>query len=247
MAPPGYVGYSEGGQLTEAVRRRPYTLVLFDEVEKAHPDANMMLQILEDGRLTDSKGRVVDFKNTSSSSPPTSAPPSSRRAAAASASANDDAEDTSYQRIKQLVNEELKNYLGPEFLNRLDEIIVFRQLNKNEVREIAQIMLNQVFKRLKEKEITLDVTDRFKDHSVDEGFNPTYGARPLRRAVMRLLEDNLEEKMLNGDISEVLRASWTSTPRVRSPYHRTAPPSTLRAGRPDYRIAAPCARANECL
>ena len=201
---PGYVGYSEGGQLTEAVRRRPYTLVLFDEVEKAHPDVfNMMLQILEDGRLTDSKGRVVDFKNTLIIL--TSNVGSSvieKGGGGLGFQLNDDAEDTSYQRIKSLVNEELKNYFRPEFLNRLDEIIVFRQLNKNEVREIAAIMLDQVFKRLKEKDITLDVTDRFKDRLVDEGFNPTYGARPLRRAVMRLLEDNLAEKMLNGDIGE---------------------------------------------
>ena len=203
-SPPGYVGYSEGGQLTEAVRRRPYTLVLFDEVEKAHPDVfNMMLQILEDGRLTDSKGRVIDFKNTLIIL--TSNVGSSvieKGGGGLGFQLNDDAEDTSYQRIKTLVNEELKNYFRPEFLNRLDEIIVFRQLNKSEVREIAGIMLTQVFKRLKEKEITLDVTDRFKDRLVDEGFNPTYGARPLRRAVMRLLEDNLAEKMLNGDIGE---------------------------------------------
>merc|ERR1719326_1205322 len=163
-APPGYVGHDEGGQLTEAVRRRPYTVVLFDEVEKAHPDVfNMMLQILEDGRLTDSRGRVIDFKNTLIIL--TSNVGSSvieKGGGGLGFQLNDDAEDTSYQRIKQLVNEELKNYFRPEFLNRLDEIIVFRQLNKNEVREIAQIMLNQVFKRLKEKEITLDVTDRFK-------------------------------------------------------------------------------------
>ena len=176
----------------------------FDEIEKAHPDVfNMMLQILEDGRLTDSKGRVVDFKNTLIIL--TSNVGSSvieKGGGGLGFQLNDDAEDTSYQRIKTLVNEELKNYFRPEFLNRLDEIIVFRQLNKSEVREIAGIMLTQVFKRLKEKEITLDVTDRFKDRLVDEGFNPTYGARPLRRAVMRLLEDNLAEKMLNGDIGE---------------------------------------------
>ena len=203
-APPGYVGFGQGGTLTAAVRRKPFTILLFDEIEKAHPDVfNMMLQILEDGRLTDSKGRVVDFKNTLIIL--TSNVGSSvieKGGGGLGFQLNDDAEDTSYQRIKSLVNEELKNYFRPEFLNRLDEIIVFRQLNKNEVREIAAIMLDQVFKRLKEKDITLDVTDRFKDRLVDEGFNPTYGARPLRRAVMRLLEDNLAEKMLNGDIGE---------------------------------------------
>jgi len=203
-SPPGYVGYSEGGQLTEAVRRRPYTLVLFDEIEKAHPDVfNIMLQILEDGRLTDSKGRVIDFKNsliimTSN----VGASQIEKGGGGLGFQLDDNVEDQSYQRIKSLVQDELKNYFRPEFLNRLDEIIIFRQLNKQEVREIAMIMLNNVFKRLKEKEITLDVTDRFKDKVVDEGFSPAFGARPLRRAIMRLLEDNLAEKMLSGDIAE---------------------------------------------
>ncbi|CEG02027.1 Clp, N-terminal [Ostreococcus tauri] len=203
-SPPGYVGYSEGGQLTEAVRRRPYTLVLFDEIEKAHPDVfNMMLQILEDGRLTDSKGRVVDFKNTliiMTSNVGASA--IEKGGGGLGFQLDDNAEDQSYNRIKSLVMEDLKNYFRPEFLNRLDEIIVFRQLNKQEVREIAYIMLENVFKRLKEKEITLECTERFKDRLVDEGFSPAYGARPLRRAIMRLLEDNLSEKMLTGEISE---------------------------------------------
>merc|ERR1712070_964832 len=190
-SPPGYVGYSEGGQLTEAVRRRPYTLVLFDEIEKAHPDVfNMMLQILEDGRLTDSKGRVIDFKNTliilTSN---VGASQIEKGGGGLGFQLDDNAEDQSYQRIKSLVQDELKNYFRPEFLNRLDEIIIFRQLNKQEVREIAMIMLNNVFKRLKDKD-------------VDEGFSPAFGARPLRRAIMRLLEDNLAEKMLTGDISE---------------------------------------------
>ena len=203
-SPSGYVRYSEGGQLTEAVRRRPYTLVLFDEIEKAHPDVfNIMLQILEDGRLTDSKGRVIDFKNsliimTSN----VGASQIEKGGGGLGFQLNDDVEDQSYQRIKSLVQDELKNYFRPEFLNRLDEIIIFRQLNKQEVREIAMIMLNNVFKRLKEKEITLDVTDRFKDKVVDEGFSPAFGARPLRRAIMRLLEDNLAEKMLTGEIAE---------------------------------------------
>ena len=203
-SPPGYVGYSEGGQLTEAVRRRPYTLVLFDEIEKAHPDVfNMMLQILEDGRLSDSKGRVIDFKNTliiMTSNVGASA--IEKGGGGLGFQLDDNAEDQSYNRIKSLVMEDLKNYFRPEFLNRLDEIIVFRQLNKQEVREIAYIMLENVFKRLKEKDIVLECTERFKDRLVDEGFSPAYGARPLRRAIMRLLEDNLSEKMLTGEISE---------------------------------------------
>lgn len=203
-SPPGYVGYNEGGQLTEAVRRRPYTVVLFDEIEKAHPDVfNMMLQILEDGRLTDSKGRVVDFKNTLLIM--TSNVGSSvieKGGGGLGFQLNQDREDNSYNRIKSLVNEELKQYFRPEFLNRLDEIIVFRQLTKMEVKEIAEIMLKDVFKRCELKGVKLDVTERFKDRLVDEGYNPSYGARPLRRAIMRLLEDSLAEKFLGGEIAE---------------------------------------------
>ncbi|CAL9113655.1 unnamed protein product [Musa textilis] len=203
-SPPGYVGYTEGGQLTEAVRRRPYTVVLFDEIEKAHPDVfNMMLQILEDGRLTDSKGRTVDFKNTllimTSNVGSSVIEKGGRRIGF---DLDYDEKDSSYNRIKSLVTEELKQYFRPEFLNRLDEMIVFRQLTKLEVKEIADIMLKEVFDRLKVKDIELQVTERFKDRVVEEGYNPSYGARPLRRAIMRLLEDSLAEKMLAGEIKE---------------------------------------------
>mmetsp|Transcript_24617 Transcript_24617/g.41126 ORF Transcript_24617/g.41126 Transcript_24617/m.41126 type:complete len:922 (-) Transcript_24617:477-3242(-) len=203
-SPPGYVGYNEGGQLTEAVRRRPYTVVLFDEIEKAHPDVfNMMLQILEDGRLTDSKGRTVDFKNTLIIM--TSNVGSSvieKGGGGLGFQLNDDREESSYNRIKTLVNEELKNYFRPEFLNRLDEIIVFRQLTKLEVKQIADIMLGEVFKRMETKGMHLSVTEKFKDRLVDEGYSPSYGARPLRRAIMRLLEDCLAERILSGEIVE---------------------------------------------
>lgn len=203
-SPPGYVGYTEGGQLTEAVRRRPYTLVLFDEIEKAHPDVfNMMLQILEDGRLTDSKGRTVDFKNTllimTSNVGSSVIEKGGRRIGF---DLDYDEKDSSYNRIKSLVTEELKQYFRPEFLNRLDEMIVFRQLTKLEVTEIADIMLREVFERMKVKDIDLQVTPRFKERVVEEGFNPSYGARPLRRAIMRLLEDSLAEKMLSGEVKE---------------------------------------------
>ncbi|KAF4401087.1 hypothetical protein G4B88_013928 [Cannabis sativa] len=203
-SPPGYVGYTEGGQLTEAVRRRPYTVVLFDEIEKAHPDVfNMMLQILEDGRLTDSKGRTVDFKNTllimTSNVGSSVIEKGGRRIGF---DLDYDEKDSSYNRIKSLVTEELKQYFRPEFLNRLDEMIVFRQLTKLEVKEIADIMLKEVFERLKTKEIELQVTERFRDRVVDEGYNPSYGARPLRRAIMRLLEDSMAEKMLAREIKE---------------------------------------------
>ncbi len=158
-SPPGYVGYSEGGQLTEAVRRRPYTVVLFDEIEKAHPDVfNMMLQILEDGRLTDSKGRTVDFKNTLLIMTSNVGSSVIEKGGGGIGFQLDYGEkDSSYNRIKSLVNEELKQYFRPEFLNRLDEIIVFRQLTKTEVKEIADIMLKEVFERLKKKEIDLQV------------------------------------------------------------------------------------------
>ncbi|RID58340.1 hypothetical protein BRARA_F01646 [Brassica rapa] len=203
-SPPGYVGYTEGGQLTEAVRRRPYTLVLFDEIEKAHPDVfNMMLQILEDGRLTDSKGRTVDFKNTllimTSNVGSSVIEKGGRRIGF---DLDYDEKDSSYNRIKSLVTEELKQYFRPEFLNRLDEMIVFRQLTKLEVKEIADIMLKEVVVRLKDKEIELQVTERFKERVVDEGFDPSYGARPLRRAIMRLLEDSMAEKMLSREIKD---------------------------------------------
>jgi ATP-dependent Clp protease ATP-binding subunit ClpC len=201
-SPPGYVGYNEGGQLTEAVRRRPYTVVLFDEIEKAHPDVfNLMLQIFEDGRLTDSKGRTIDFKNTllilTSN---VGSKVIEKGGGGLGFELSEDQSSSHYNRIKSLVNEELKQYFRPEFLNRLDEIIVFRQLTKDEVGQIAEIMLKEVFERISLKGIQLEVTDRFKTRLIDEGYNPTYGARPLRRAVMRLLEDSLAEEVLSEKI-----------------------------------------------
>ena len=203
-SPPGYVGYNEGGQLTEAVRRRPYTVVLFDEIEKAHPDVfNLLLQVLEDGRLTDSKGRTVDFKNTlliMTSNVGSKVIEKGGGGLGFDFAANQ--EDALYTRIRALVNEELKQYFRPEFLNRLDEIIVFRQLTKPEVKEIADLMLNEFYKRMLDKDIILTVTERFKDLLVQEGYNPSYGARPLRRAIMRLLEDSLAEEILTGKVRE---------------------------------------------
>jgi ATP-dependent Clp protease ATP-binding subunit ClpC len=203
-SPPGYVGYNEGGQLTEAVRRRPYTVVLFDEIEKAHPDVfNMLLQILEDGRLTDAKGRTVDFKNTLLiMTSNIGSKVIEKGGGSLGFEFADNQAEAQYNRIRALVNEELKQYFRPEFLNRLDEIIVFRQLNKEEVKEIAEILLKDVFKRLTEQQITLSVTDKFKERLIEEGYNPAYGARPLRRAIMRLLEDVLAEEILSGRVSE---------------------------------------------
>jgi ATP-dependent Clp protease ATP-binding subunit ClpC len=201
-SPPGYVGYNEGGQLTEAVRRRPYTVVLFDEIEKAHPDVfNLMLQIFEDGRLTDSKGRTIDFKNTLLiMTSNVGSKVIEKGGGGLGFELSEDQSNSHYNRIKSLVNEELKQYFRPEFLNRLDEIIVFRQLTKDEVAQIAEIMLKEVFERISLKGIQLEVTDRFKTRLIDEGYNPSYGARPLRRAVMRLLEDSLAEEVLSEKI-----------------------------------------------
>jgi ATP-dependent Clp protease ATP-binding subunit ClpC len=203
-SPPGYVGYSEGGQLTEAVRRRPYTVVLFDEIEKAHPDVfNTLLQILEDGRLTDAKGRVVDFKNTMLiMTSNVGSQVIEKGGGGLGFELNEDQAESQYQRIRTLVNEELKQYFRPEFLNRLDEIIVFRQLTRDEVKSIAEILLREIFSRLTEQNISLEVSERFRDRLVEEGYSPSYGARPLRRAIMRLLEDVLAEEMLSGRLSE---------------------------------------------
>jgi ATP-dependent Clp protease ATP-binding subunit ClpC len=203
-SPPGYVGYNEGGQLTEAVRRRPYTVVLFDEIEKAHPDVfNMLLQILEDGRLTDAKGRTVDFKNTLLiMTSNIGSKVIEKGGGGLGFEFEQDQAESQYNRIRSLVNEELKQYFRPEFLNRLDEIIVFRQLTKDEVKEISDILLKEVFARLTEKNIHLQVTERFKERLVEEGYNPSYGARPLRRAIMRLLEDTLAEEILSGRLGD---------------------------------------------
>ncbi len=203
-SPPGFVGYDEGGQLTEAVRRRPYTVLLFDEIEKAHPDVfNMLLQMLDDGHLTDAKGRKVDFKNTliilTSN---IGSRVIEKGGGGLGFQFNEDEAEASYNRIRNLVNEEMKNYFRPEFLNRLDEIIVFTQLKKEEVKQIAEIMLKEVASRLTEKGITLQVSDRFKERVLQEGYNPSYGARPLRRAIMNLLEDSLAEALLSGQIGE---------------------------------------------
>ncbi|BAZ85541.1 ATP-dependent Clp protease ATP-binding subunit [Dolichospermum compactum] len=202
-SPPGYVGYDEGGQLTEAVRRKPYTVLLFDEIEKAHPDVfNMLLQILDDGHLTDAKGRKVDFKNTLIILTSNIGSKVIEKGGSSLGFEFDNHADASYHRIRNLVNEELKAYFRPEFLNRVDDIIVFTQLNKDEVKQIAEIMLRDVGSRLKDKNITLEVTEAFKEKVVQEGYDPSYGARPLRRAIVRLLEDSLVEAILSGEIAD---------------------------------------------
>ncbi|MEM8718695.1 MAG: ATP-dependent Clp protease ATP-binding subunit [Cyanobacteria bacterium P01_G01_bin.39] len=204
-SPPGFVGYDEGGQLTEAVRRQPYTIVLFDEIEKAHPDVfNLMLQLLDDGRLTDAQGRTVSFKNTILiMTSNIGSKVIEKGGSGLGFDFSGDKDEAQYNRIKDLVNQELKNYFRPEFINRLDEIIVFRQLTKPEVRQIAGILLQEISARLEEqREITLGVTTAFEDRVIEEGFDPSYGARPLRRAIMRLLEDSLAEAILSGRVND---------------------------------------------
>jgi ATP-dependent Clp protease ATP-binding subunit ClpC len=199
-SPPGYIGYEEGGQLTEAVRRKPYTVVLFDEVEKGHPDVfNLLLQILEDGRLTDSKGRVISFKNTiiiMTSNLGSSVIAKSTTDEDIGFGMSTNIEETKYSKLCALVNEELKQFFRPEFLNRIDEIIVFQQLTKDEVEEIATIMIQDLVERSKQQGLGLEITHRVKLRLVEEGYNPAYGARPLRRAVMRLIEDKIASKFL---------------------------------------------------
>lgn len=201
-SPPGYVGYDEGGQLTEAVRRTPYTVVLMDEIEKAHPDVfNLLLQLLEDGRLTDAKGRTVSFKNTlviMTSNIGSKVIEKGGGSLGFELAAN--TADSQYLHIRDRVQDEMKQYFRPELLNRLDEIIIFRQLTREEVTQIADLLLQEVATRLSEQAIGLEATDAFKAKVVAEGYDPRFGARPLRRTIARLLEDNLAEALLRGQI-----------------------------------------------
>ncbi len=193
-SPPGYVGYEEGGQLTEAVRRKPFSVVLFDEIEKAHPDVfNTLLQILEDGRLTDSQGRSVDFRNTVLIMTSNLGTQDLRKATLGFAK-NDEA--VTYERMKEKVNDALKNHFRPEFLNRVDETIVFHELSRDEVIQIVDLMIKRTVGQLEGQGIGLELTDDAKLLLADRGYDPTMGARPLRRAIQRLIEDQLSEKLL---------------------------------------------------
>jgi len=202
-APPGYVGYEEGGQLTEAVRRRPYSVVLLDEIEKAHPEIfNVLLQILDDGRLTDAQGRTVDFKNCVIIMTSNIGAPQIERSTPAlgfRAIADEKAEqERTYERMREQVLEELKRTFRPEFLNRIDEVIVFRPLTKEQMRAIVEILLERVRREVRGQGLELEFTDAAKDLLVQQGFDPTYGARPLRRAIQRLVEDPLSDELLRG-------------------------------------------------
>ena len=198
-APPGFVGFEEGGQLTEKVRRKPFSVVLFDEIEKAHPDIfNSLLQILEEGRLTDGQGRVVDFKNTVIIM--TTNLGSSAIAGGPVGFQVEGSAQTSYERMKGKVDEELKRHFKPEFLNRVDDVIVFPQLNKDELRQIVGLFTKRLADRLLDRDMTIEVSDDAKDKLIEIGFDPTLGARPLRRAMQREVEDRLSEKILHGEL-----------------------------------------------
>ncbi len=199
-APPGYVGYDEGGQLTEKVRRKPFSVVLFDEIEKAHPDVfNTLLQILEDGRLTDGQGRIVDFKNTVIILTTNLGTRDVAKAVSLGFQASE-AEESNYERMKVKVNDELKQHFRPEFLNRIDDTIVFHQLRQNEILEIVDIFTARIETQLKNKDMGLELTDNAKKYLAKKGFDPVLGARPLRRTIQRDLEDTLSEQILFNEL-----------------------------------------------
>ncbi len=213
-SPPGYVGYEEGGQLTEAVRRRPYSVILFDEIEKAHPEAfNMLLQIMEDGRLSDAKGKMVDFRNTILIMTSNVGADLINRETSIGFNVPRDetkSEEERYVKMRDKVMTELKRTFRPEFLNRLDGTMVFHSLTRDEIREIVDLELDKVRTRLTEKQVSLEVTDAAKAHLVTEGYDPSYGARPLRRVVQCEIEDALSEGILGGDFSagDVVRVDF---------------------------------------
>ncbi|AWX53786.1 ATP-dependent Clp protease ATP-binding subunit [Brevibacillus formosus] len=200
-APPGYVGFDEGGQLTEKVRRKPYSVILLDEIEKAHPDVfNILLQVLDDGRLTDSKGRTVDFRNTVVIMTSNVGASMIKKNTTLGFTTNDS--ERKYQDMKDKVMDELKKSFRPEFLNRIDEVIVFHSLEQEHIEQIVSLMTEELRKRLKEQDIDFQLTEEAKKVLAKEGFDPAYGARPLRRAIQRHIEDNLSEELLKGTISK---------------------------------------------
>jgi ATP-dependent Clp protease ATP-binding subunit ClpB len=193
-APPGYVGYEEGGQLTEAIRRQPYSVILFDEIEKAHPDVfNIMLQILDDGRLTDSQGRLVNFKNTIIIM--TSNIGSQYILDIAG-------DDSRYQEMRSRVMEAMNSSFRPEFLNRIDEVIIFHALGKSQLRDIVRIQVKRLQERLSEQKIALEMSDEALDFIAEIGYDPVFGARPLKRAIGRYLETVIAKAILRGDFKE---------------------------------------------
>ena len=200
-SPPGYVGYEEGGQLTEQVRRNPYSVVLFDEIEKAHPDVwNMLLQILEEGKLTDNVGRVVNFRNTIILMTSNVGSDTIKKQSTLGFSPITD--ESSYEKMREKIIDESKRMFRPEFLNRLDDIIVFRSFTKPELIQILTLEVDKVIERLRPRNLHLKLDDQAKEFLVEKGYDPQYGARPMRRAVERFFEDPLAEEILKGNLHE---------------------------------------------
>jgi ATP-dependent Clp protease ATP-binding subunit ClpC len=199
-APPGYVGFEEGGQLTEKIRRRPYAVVLLDEIEKAHPDVfNMLLQVMEEGRLTDSFGRNVDFRNTIVIMTTNAGAEAIKNEGAFGFQKPDD--DSSYENMKNRVNERIEKVFRPEFLNRIDDVIVFRHLSQDDLKEVVELELSKVRNRLTERNLKLVLTDEAKKFLIKKGSNLDFGARPLRRAIENFVEDPLSEELLKGEFN----------------------------------------------
>ena len=204
-SPPGYIGHDEGGQLTEKVRKQPYSVVLFDEIEKAHPDVfNILLQILDEGRLTDSKGRSVDFKNTIiiMTSNVGATKIKQQKNLGFTTISNEEKEAYEYEKMKECIMSELKKQFRPEFLNRIDDIIVFHALNEEHISQIVILMAEQVVKRLKEMDINLEMDDEAISLIAKSGIDLEYGARPLKRAIQKELEDELSEAILRGEVKK---------------------------------------------
>jgi ATP-dependent Clp protease ATP-binding subunit ClpC len=200
-SPPGYVGYEEGGQLSEAVRRRPYSVVLFDEIEKAHPDVmHLLLQILEDGKITDSLGRKIDFRNTIIIMTSNVGAETLRRQTTMGFAATKPLGEHEYEAMRDRLMEEAKKTFKPEFINRLDDIIVFHQLTKADLMQIVDLEVDKVLGRLKAKEVQIELAETAKEFLIEKGYDPMYGARPMRRAVERHLEDPLAEELLRGNV-----------------------------------------------
>ena len=203
-APPGYVGYDQGGQLTEAVRRRPYSVVLFDEIEKAHPDVfNVLLQLLDDGRLTDGQGRVVNFRN-------------SIIILTSNIGSELILETADPKQIEEKILQQLKHYFKPEFLNRIDETVIFHRLDKEHIREIVKIQLRRIEKRLSGRNIVVSFGDGLVDHIAEEGFDPVYGARPVKRAIQNDVENELAKAMLTGRFGDgdAVQMDWQGNQAV---------------------------------
>jgi ATP-dependent Clp protease ATP-binding subunit ClpC len=200
-SPPGYIGYDEGGQLTEAVRRKPYSVLLLDEIEKAHPDVfNILLQILEDGRLTDAQGRTVDFRHAIVIMTSNIGASEIARNTPLGFAVSDDETGITYDDMKTRIMGELKKVFRPEFLNRIDDVIVFHKLAKEEIKEIVDLLLLRIRASLAERELQLELTEEAKDLLVDRGWDPAMGARPLRRAIQRYIEDPLADFVLRSEL-----------------------------------------------